>query len=233
MQPAPAISIVTLFLNADIVVKGVLLLLLVASVWSWAIILDKLWRLRAVSRSARVHEARAAAAGSPAELWTEGLWTEGLGTQSAGAHDPAGQVLIAGLEESRIEISGNAESVGERRERVERAMRLALNGELRRLETHLPFLATLGSAAPFIGLFGTVWGIMHSFAGIAAANTTSLAVVAPGIAEALFATAMGLAAAIPAVVAYNKLIVELGRFAGRMQALIGRCGGLLSRAAGG
>jgi len=227
MQPAPAISIVTLFLNADIVVKGVLLLLLVASVWSWAVILDKLWRLGAVSRSARVHEARAAAAGSPAELWTEGL-----GTQSAGAHDPAGQVLIAGLEESRIEIPGNAESVGERRERVERAMRLALNGELRRLETHLPFLATLGSAAPFIGLFGTVWGIMRSFAGIAAANNTSLAVVAPGIAEALFATAMGLAAAIPAVVAYNKLTVELGRFAGRMQALIGRCGGLLSRAAG-
>jgi TolQ protein len=222
MQPAPAISIVTLFLNADIVVKGVLLLLLVASVWSWAVILDKLWRLGAVSRSARVHEARAAAAGAPAELWP----------QSAEAHDPAGQVLIAGLEESRIEISANAETVGERRERVERAMRLALNGELRRLETHLPFLATLGSAAPFIGLFGTVWGIMRSFAGIAAANNTSLAVVAPGIAEALFATAMGLAAAIPAVVAYNKLTVELGRFAGRMQALIGRCGGLWSRAAG-
>src|SRR4029077_4994738 len=97
----------------------------------------------------------------------------------------------------------------------------------------LPFLATLGSAAPFIGLFGTVWGIMRSFEGIAAANNTSLAVVAPGIAEALFATAMGLAAAIPAVVAYNKFTVELGRLAGRMQALIGGSGGLLSRAAGG
>jgi biopolymer transport protein TolQ len=227
MQPAPTISIVTLFLNADIVVKGVLLLLLVASVWSWAVILDKLWRLGAVSRSARAHEERAAAARSPAELWTEGLWT-----QSAETHDPAGQVLIAGLEESRTEMSANSETAGERRERVERAMRLALNGELRRLETHLPFLATLGSAAPFIGLFGTVWGIMRSFAGIAAANNTSLAVVAPGIAEALFATAMGLAAAIPAVVAYNKLTVELGRFAGRMQALIGRAGGLLSREAG-
>ena len=222
MQPVPTISIVTLFLNADIVVKGVLLLLLVASVWSWAVIIDKLWRLGAVSRSARIHEARAAMARSPAELWT----------QSAEPGDPAGQVLIAGLEESAIEVSGDAETVGERRERVERAMRLALNGELRRLETHLPFLATLGSAAPFIGLFGTVWGIMRSFEGIAAANNTSLAVVAPGIAEALFATAMGLAAAIPAVVAYNKFTVELGRLAGRMQALIGRSGGLLSRAAG-
>ena len=222
MQPVPTISIVTLFLNADVVVKGVLLLLLVASVWSWAVILDKLWRLAAVSRSARAHEVRAAAARSPAELWTG----------SAEAHDPAGQVLIAGLAESRIEIAASSETVGERRERVERAMRLALNGELRRLETHLPFLATLGSAAPFIGLFGTVWGIMRSFAGIAAANNTSLAVVAPGIAEALFATAMGLAAAIPAVVAYNKFTVELGRLAGRMQALIGRSSGLLSRATG-
>ena len=108
-------------------------------------------------------------------------------------------------------------------------MRLALNAELRRLELRLPFLATLGSAAPFIGLFGTVWGIMRSFEGIAAANNTSLAVVAPGIAEALFATAMGLAAAIPAVVAYNKITVDLGRFAGRMQGLIGRSGSLLSR----
>ena len=223
MQPAPTISIVTLFLNADIVVKGVLLLLLVASVWSWAVMLDKLWRLGAVSRAARRHEARAAAARSAGEL------TSGV----AEARDPAGQMLSAGLQESRVEVSAILESTAERRERVERAMRLALNGEMRSLETHLPFLATLGSAAPFIGLFGTVWGIMRSFEGIAAANNTSLAVVAPGIAEALFATAMGLAAAIPAVVAYNKFTVQLGRFAGRMQALIGRSGGLLSRPAAG
>ena len=223
MQPAPTISIVTLFLNADIVVKGVLLLLLAASVWSWAVILDKLFRLGAVSRAARGHEARAAAARSAGEL------ASGV----AEAHDPAGQMLSAGLQESEAAIAADAETLGERRERVERAMRLALNGELRSLETHLPFLATLGSAAPFIGLFGTVWGIMRSFAGIAASNNTSLAVVAPGIAEALFATAMGLAAAIPAVVAYNKFTVELGRFAGRMQGLIGRSGGLLSRTAAG
>src|SRR5438477_6797207 len=106
MEPAPTISIVSLFLNADIVVKGVLLLLLVASVWSWAVIIDKLWRLAAVSRSARAHEARAAAARSAEELWT----------QSAGPHDPAGQVLIAGLEESAIAVAADAETVGERRE---------------------------------------------------------------------------------------------------------------------
>jgi biopolymer transport protein TolQ len=223
MEAAPTISIVTLFLNADIVVKGVLLLLLAGSVWSWAVIVEKWRRVGAASRSARAHEARAAAARSAGELWSE----------AARADDPAAQVLAAGLAEAQTELAEDGETLGERRARVERAMRLALNGEMRRLETNLPFLATLGSAAPFIGLFGTVWGIMRSFAGIAAANNTSLAVVAPGIAEALFATAMGLAAAIPAVVAYNKITVELGRLAGRMQGLIGRSGGLLARAAEG
>jgi TolQ protein len=216
-DPAATLSIVKLFINADPVVKAVLLLLLAASVWSWAVIIDKLWRLAAASRSARDHEARAAAARSPQELSA----TEG--------RDPAGLVISAGVAESTAEPRPQTETAGERRERIERAMRLALNAELRRLELRLPFLATLGSAAPFIGLFGTVWGIMRSFEGIAAANSTSLAVVAPGIAEALFATAMGLAAAIPAVVAYNKITVDLGRFAGRMQGLIGRSGGLLAR----
>jgi len=222
-DPAASLSIVKLFINADPVVKGVLLLLLAASVWSWAVIIDKLWRLGAASRSARAHEARTAAARSPQELAA----TRGE------AQDPAGNVLSAGLAESTAEPRPQPETAGERRERIERAMRLALNAELRRLEARLPFLATLGSAAPFIGLFGTVWGIMRSFEGIAAANNTSLAVVAPGIAEALFATAMGLAAAIPAVVAYNKITVDLGRFAGRMQTLIGRSGGLLARSAAG
>ncbi len=220
-DPVASLSVVSLFLHADIVVKGVLLLLLAASVWSWAVIIDKLWRLAAVSRSAQSHEARAAAAHSAAELMEP--------SGEPGAGDPAGRVLSAGWAESKSAAWPAAETAGERRERIERTMRLVLNAELRRLEARLPFLATLGSAAPFIGLFGTVWGIMRSFAGIAAANNTSLAVVAPGIAEALFATAMGLAAAIPAVVAYNKITVDLGRFAGRMQGLIGRSGSLFAR----
>ena len=224
-DPAASFSIVALFDHADVVVKGVLLLLLAASVWSWTVIIDKLWRLGAASRSARGHEARAAAAKSAQEL----LAAE----KPADSGDPAGVMLSAGWAESTAAPLPGAETPGERRDRIERAMRLALNAELRRLEVRLPFLATLGSAAPFIGLFGTVWGIMRSFEGIAAANNTSLAVVAPGIAEALFATAMGLAAAIPAVVAYNKITVDLGRFAGRMQGLIGRSGSLLARAAAG
>ena len=220
-DPSASLSILTLFENADIVVKCDLLLLLAASVWSWAVIVEKLFRLAAVRRSVGAHEERITAR-PPGEL--------SRGAAETG--DPAGQVLQAGVQESTVAMSANFESVGERRERIERAMRLALNGELRRLENHLPFLATVGSAAPFIGLFGTVWGIMRSFAGIAAAQNTSLGVVAPGIAEALFATAMGLAAAIPAVVAYNKFTVDLGRIAGRMQTLIARSAGLLARTVG-
>jgi biopolymer transport protein TolQ len=214
-------SVVSLFLHADIVVKGVLLLLLAASVWSWAVIIDKLWRLAAASRSVQADEARVAAAHAAPDLMAP--------SGRPGSGDPAGAVLAAGLSESTDTAWAAPETQGERRERIERAMRLALSAELRRLEARLPFLATLGSAAPFIGLFGTVWGIMRSFTGIAAANNTSLAVVAPGIAEALFATAMGLAAAIPAVVAYNKIAVDLGRFAGRMNALIGRSSTILAR----
>lgn len=218
--PAPSLSVVALFLNADFVVKSVMLLLLFASIWSWTVIIEKLFLLGSVSRSALPHEARAAGARSPAEL---------LPPDRVQVGDTAGLVLASGVQEREASIP--SETVLERRERIEKAMRLTLSSELRRLEQRLPFLATLGSAAPFIGLFGTVWGIMRSFAGIAAANNTSLAVVAPGIAEALFATAMGLAAAIPAVIAYNKITVELGRFAGRMQNLIGRSGNLLSRIA--
>src|SRR3546814_7142433 len=116
-----------------------------------------------------------------------------------------------------------------RRERIERAMRAALAAELRKVEPGLPFLATVGSAAPFIGLFGTVWGIMSSFTAIAQSQDTSLAVVAPGIAEALFATGLGLVAAIPAVIAYNKLTTDLGRLAQRLTASIAKLGERMAR----
>jgi biopolymer transport protein TolQ len=217
---AAPLSVVGLFVHADIVVKGVMLLLLAASVWSWAVIVEKLWSLGRASRNARDHEARVLSAHSPQELLAAAGRTE-LG-------DPTALVIAAGWAEASAPTQDLPETAVERRDRIERAMRLALNAELRRLETRLPFLASLASAAPFIGLFGTVWGIIVSFTAIAAENNTSIATVAPGIAEALFATAMGLVAAIPAVVAYNKITVDLGRFAGRMQGLIGRCSTLLS-----
>jgi len=223
VNESASLSIIALFENADIVVKFVLLLLLGGSVWSWAVIVDKVLRLRAAQASARAWAARAVDARSAEQLVGEHYRTE--------TDQPAGAVLAAGVEECIAFPSTTPETMAERRDRIERAMRLALSAQLRHLELRLPFLATLGSAAPFIGLFGTVWGIMRSFNAIAAANNTSLAVVAPGIADALFATAMGLAAAIPAVVAYNKFTVEIGRLAGTMQELIGRSSALLSRAA--
>jgi len=216
-----SLSVVALFENADIVVKIVLLLLLAGSVWSWAVIVDKFVRLRGAGRSAHEWMDRAAKARVAEELVGERL--------GAISDQPASAVIAAGVEECIAVNTDGDETPAERRARIERAMRLSLSAQLRLLEHRLPFLATLGSAAPFIGLFGTVWGIMRSFNEIAAANSTSLAVVAPGIADALFATAMGLAAAIPAVVFYNKFTVEIGRFAGVMQGLIGRSGALLSR----
>ena len=222
--PAP-LSVVNLFVNADAVVKMVLVLLLLGSIWSWAVIVDKALRLRGARSSARAWISRAAEARGAEELISERYGAE--------ANQPAGAVIAAGIEECMATTEQGNETFAERRDRIERAMRLALSAQLRQLELRLPFLATLGSAAPFIGLFGTVWGIMRSFNAIAAANNTSLAVVAPGIADALFATAMGLAAAIPAVVFYNKFTVDIGRFAGVMQGFIGRSVGLLSRVAAG
>jgi biopolymer transport protein TolQ len=208
-EPAP-LSVIALFENADIVVKFVLLLLLAGSVWSWAVIVDKIVRLRAARRSVHALTLRAAEARTVKELLGERPSVEG--------DHPAGAVLAAGIEECGAFADITLESVAERRDRIDRAMRLVLGTQLRQLEHRLPFLATLGAAAPFIGLFGT-------------ANNTSIAVVAPGIADALFATAMGLAAAIPAVVAYNKFTVDIGRFSGTMQGLIGRSSGILSRTA--
>ena len=188
---APDLSPVTLILHADPIVQGVMLLLLLASLACWAIILEKAVTFRRLAA-----EARQLAAG-PAEGKAEG---EGL----------AAAALRAGQAEWR-EGRDPAETAGEFRGRLEHAMRAAISATLRRAEPGLPLLATIGSVSPFVGLFGTVWGIMHSFAGIAAQQDTSLATVAPGIAEALFATAIGLVAAIPATIAYNRCTTRLHR----------------------
>ncbi|HUC19152.1 MAG TPA: MotA/TolQ/ExbB proton channel family protein [Acetobacteraceae bacterium] len=189
-MPPHAISPLALFLHADALVKLVLLVLVLASIWVWAVAIDRAVRFGRIRRDlSRLH-------GAIRALGTETL-PDGL----------AGEVLRAGLTAASEPDGG--ESRTERRERLAEAMRLCLVDALRAVEPGLPFLATVGATAPFVGLFGTVWGIMASFSGIAAANDTSLAVVAPGIAEALFSTAIGLAAAIPAVIAYNKLASHL------------------------
>ena len=180
-------SVWGLVMQADPVVKGVMLLLVLASVACWAIIFEKIvrisWLKGAVRRLAKSRDGKARG---------------GL----------ARRILEAGDVELEADLD---DSPTERRYRAENAMRLALKSEIHQIEVGLPFLATIGSAAPFIGLFGTVWGIVNSFTAIATQKDTSLAVVAPGIAEALIATALGLAAAIPAVMAYNQIAVALGR----------------------
>jgi biopolymer transport protein TolQ len=180
-----------LFMQADPIVKGVMLLLVLASIACWGIIIEKIIATRRLKAEAR----RLAGAASGAVTPDQGL---------------AAEVIRAGAREWH-EGRDPAESRGEYRERMEHAMRAPLIAAFRAAEPGLPLLATIGAIGPFVGLFGTVWGIMNSFSGIARSGDTSLAVVAPGIAEALFATAIGLVAAIPSVMAYNRFTVGFTR----------------------
>ena len=220
--PGGDLSILGLFLQADIVVKIVMLALLVASVWVWAIVFEKVTTLRRVEKSADAFEDRFWSGGSLDELFEE---------EGAKPEHPMAAVFGAAMNEWRrsLRVAGADISRSGVRDRVERAMGVTIQREMERMEKWMIFLASVGSTAPFIGLFGTVWGIMHSFSAIAAMHNTNLAVVAPGIAEALFATAIGLVAAIPSVLAYNKLSTDLGRFAARLEGFGTEFGAILSR----
>jgi biopolymer transport protein ExbB/TolQ len=178
-----------MFLHADIVVQGVMVILLLASLGCWVVILEKAALFKRACRHVLAFKRQAAAI-------TDEVDPDGYpGFTSL--------IVSAGIREAQ-DTAGN-ETRADFRERTERSMRAILSGRLDRLDARTTLLATVGSTSPFVGLFGTVWGIMHSFIGIAASGETTLAVVAPGIAEALFATAMGLVAAVPAVIAYNKI----------------------------
>jgi biopolymer transport protein TolQ len=220
------LSLWGLFLQADWVVKAVMILLLLASIWVWAVVFDKIATLRRVNRAGDAFEDRFWSGGSLEQLH------EQEGEQAA---HPLAAVFGAGMREwrrSAERVAGAPElAVAGLKERVERAMAVTIQREMERLERWMVFLASVGSAAPFIGLFGTVWGIMNSFSAIAGMQNTNLAVVAPGIAEALFATAMGLVAAIPAVLAYNKINTDLARFATRLEGFAAEFGAILSRQA--
>ena len=217
------LSILSLILRADIIVKIVLVILLAASIWSWAIIFDKVRKLRQVRASAERFEESFWSGSSLEDLYDR------VGKQ---ADHPMAMLFAAAMKEwRRSDTKGVARdrlNAG-LRDRIGQVMRLTISREMEVLEKYLGFLATVGSTAPFIGLFGTVWGIMNSFQSIAVSKNTSLAVVAPGIAEALFATAFGLIAAIPAVVAYNKFSNDLGRFANRLDGFSAEFGAILSR----
>ncbi len=216
-------SIWALFLRADPVVKAVIVLLVVASVWCWAIIFDKIIGLKRLNaRSTEFEQA----------FWSGNSLDDLYERIASQPRDPMSAVFVSAMREWR-RTSTNGADVPDARvgvsDRIDRVMQITLDREMDRTEKNMTFLATTGSTAPFIGLFGTVWGIMNSFQAIAISKNTSLAVVAPGIAEALFATALGLLAAIPAVVAYNKLSKDMDRFAARLDSFAGEFSAILSR----
>jgi biopolymer transport protein TolQ len=219
---ASDLSLWGLFLEADIVVKIVMLGLLAASVWVWAIVFEKTTSLRRVNKEADGFEDR---------FWSGGSLDVLYDTEGVKPAHPMAAVFGAAMSEWRRSQRKPAadqfrSAVGDR---VDRAVVVTIQREMDRLERWMVFLASVGSTAPFVGLFGTVWGIMHSFSAIAAMHNTNLAVVAPGIAEALFATAIGLVAAIPAVLAYNKISSDLGRYASRLEGFGAEFSAILSR----
>ena len=217
--PADLMSPWALFLHADIVVKSVMIGLLLASVWTWGIIISHARRLKQINRSS--------------EAWERDFWAakdiDAFHSARGKEPVPSARIVTAGLKEWRHSVGLASADRSGARERLTTVMGAEVEQELDRLSDRLNILATVASAAPFIGLFGTVWGIMRSFTAIAGANNTSLAVVAPGIAEALFATAIGLFAAIPALIAYNRLTHGLDRLEARLNRFADRFHATLSR----
>lgn len=218
------LSIVGLFMQADYIVKLVMLILLFMSVWCWTIIIAKRMTLRKLNRRAdRFEDA----------FWSGEALDKLFQRVKKSPPDPLLATFTSGMEEWQAGISAGipaSENLqASLKQRVERQMNLAIIREMEILERGMTFLATTGSTATFIGLFGTVWGIMNSFTAIATMNNTSLAVVAPGIAEALFATAIGLVAAIPAMVAYNVFSTALGRYADRLHGFSTEFSAIMSR----
>jgi len=214
------ISLIALFMQAHVVVKFVIVGLMLAAVWSWAIIVDKTILYGRVRRQMDRFE----------KLFWSGQSLEELYRSLTGRTPTAmASVFVAAMREWKRSFESGARSPIGLQTRIDKVLDVTIGRETERLERRLLFLATVGSAAPFVGLFGTVWGIMSSFQAIAASKNTALAVVAPGIAEALLATALGLLAAIPAVIAYNKLSNEAAKIEQRLEGFGDEFSAILSR----
>ena len=198
-------SLMQLFLRADFIVKAVIIILILASIYSWALIFDKYKLFRKIDKSTSVFEDK---------FWKSKSAVSFYNTLSNKDKDPLTNIFQSAMVEV---IKTKSKSTTEQISRVSRVIEISSDKEIKLIEKHFTFLATVGSTAPFIGLFGTVWGIMNSFQSIAISRNTSLAIDAPGIAEALFATALGLLAAIPAVVAYNKFNSDSKKYSARIE----------------
>ena len=198
-------SLIHLFLRADFVVKSVIILLIAASVYSWALIFDKYKLFKKIEKSTTSFEEK---------FWKSKSAESFYNALTNRDKNPVANVFQAAMTEL---IRTKSKSSTNQLDRVSRIIEISADKEMKLIEKNFTFLATVGSTAPFIGLFGTVWGIMNSFQSIAISRNTSLAIVAPGIAEALFATALGLLAAIPAVVAYNKFNSDSKKYSARVE----------------
>tara|TARA_X000001036_G_scaffold428044_1_gene457367 strand:- start:80 stop:760 length:681 start_codon:yes stop_codon:yes gene_type:complete len=198
-------SLLQLFLRADFIVKAVILILIAASIYSWALIFEKYKLFKKIEKSTSNFEEK---------FWKSKSAESFYNNYTNRDKDPVANIFQSAMTEL---IRTKSKSSSIQSARVSRVIEISADKEIKLIEKHFTFLATVGSTAPFIGLFGTVWGIMNSFQSIAISRNTSLAIVAPGIAEALFATALGLLAAIPAVVAYNKFNSDSKRYSGRIE----------------
>ena len=222
---ASAMSMWDLVWASDMVTKVVMIGLIAASVWCWAIIIEKFGTLRQVKLKSNKFEERFWSGGSLDRLY------DAIGNHPA---DPMSMMFVSAMKEwKRTNIMKSKTDRGLRgvslQQRIEKAMMVSMDKELEELDTRMGFLASTGSAAPLVGLFGTVWGIINSFNAIAATQSNSLAAMAPGIAEALFTTAFGLIAAIPAVIAYNKISSDIDRYAKRLDNFMVEFSSILSR----
>ncbi len=217
---AAEITIWTMFWGAHVVVKAVMIGLLAASVWCWAIIVDKTLLVRRTRRAMDRFDESFWSGNSLDELYNKISERPTTGTAS---------LFVAGMREWKRSVQNVGASFMGLQTRIDQVLDVSIGREVEKLESNLLVLATVASASPFIGLFGTVWGIMTAFRSIAASKNTSLAVVAPGIAEALFATAIGLFAAIPALIAYNKLQSDVVKSQGRMETFADEFSAILSR----
>lgn len=220
LSQAHGIDFISLFLQAGPTVKFVMIGLMLASVWSWAIIIEKLFAFRRAKIESDKFEQT---------FWSGQSLDELYNTLSRGRTITMSALFVAAMREWKRSVEGNIRAMGGIQLRVEKVMDVTISREMERLDRRLLFLATVGSAAPFVGLFGTVWGIMTAFQAIAISKNTNLAVVAPGIAEALFATALGLIAAIPAVVFYNKFSADSAHIAQRLEAFADEFAAIVSR----
>jgi biopolymer transport protein TolQ len=225
MNPAPALdtsnlSLWALFYNADLIVKLVMVGLLIASVWVWAIAIDKILLYARMRRAMDSFEKA---------FWSGQSLEELYRSLSARPTHSMAALFVAAMREWKRSLESQARSFAGLQMRIEKVMDVTIAREVERLERRLLVLATVGSAGPFVGLLGTVWGIMTSFRAIAGQQSTSLAVVAPGIAEALFATAIGLIAAIPATIFYNKFSSEVNKQAQRLEGFADEFSAILSR----